>query len=291
MFIVIIIVIGLIFLVLLKKKNKAKLSKETNTLFVMGAPGMGKTFIGVELALERLKRNRKKVFKKNKRIKLINKFLPEEKRKELIPLPLLYSNFPIKFKDIVSVDIEKDHLLLKKSLVLNSVVVLDEFGTIASQFSYNDEEVRTNISEFVRFFRHYIGEKSLFVGIDQDVERISLEVRRSLGAIYECVSKFKLGKFYRFKICKYLNFRQVNNFIAPEQLFTKMGFFPLKSKYDPLAFSERYKLLKNNDNYININSKTLDTCKLDTNNSNIDLLIQYLVKKELRNLKKDNKNN
>lgn len=280
--IIIIIIIGLLLLLLLFKKGKKdKINKNLNTIALMGAPGMGKTYIGVKLALKRLEINREKTRKYNKYLFIRNLFrkLKKQPKLEKKPLPQLYANFRIEYKNIISIPLTADILNLKEKIIENSVVVADEFGTIASQFAYQDQDLTTNISELTRLFRHYVGEKSLLVVIDQDTDRISLEVRRSLGAIYEIIDKKILWKYYNFKLVKYINFKQTNeNVVVQDRVFSIKGFFK-KPTYDSRYYSERYQILKNSDTKVSEDQKELELLRLDNQSSNLDILINKKANK------------
>lgn len=282
---IVLIIVGIVLILLLfKKSKKDKINKNLNTIALMGAPGMGKTYIGVKLGLKRLEINRDKTRKYNKKLWIINLFRKLFKKPllEKKPIPQLYSNFRINYKNIVSIPLTEKILNMKEKIVENSVVIADEFGTIASQFAYQDQELTTNISEFTRLFRHYVGEKSLLIVIDQDTDRISLEVRRSLGAIYEIIDKRIIWKYYSFKIIKYINFKQTNeNVVVQDRVFKMSGFFG-KPKYDSRYYSERYKILENTENKVAENDKELQLLRLDNNESNLDNLINKEVNKRIK---------
>lgn len=285
--IIVIAIILIIIIILFKSGKKDKINKDLNTISIIGAPGMGKTYIGVKLALKRLIINRKKTRKYNKRLKIKNLFrkLFKKPKLEPKPLPQLYANFRIEYKNVISTPLTKEIIEMKEKVIENSVIIADEFGTIASQFAYQDQDLTINISEFVRLFRHYVGEKSLLVVIDQDTERISLEVRRSLGAIYEIIDKKIIWKYHNFRLVKYINFKQTSqNVIVNDRAFNIRGFFG-KPKYDSRYYSERYQILNPTKNEINENKKELTLLRLDNQTSNLDNLINKEVKKRLKNEK------
>ena len=61
--IIVIAIILIIIIILFRRDKKDKINKDLNTISIIGAPGMGKTYIGVKLALKRLIINRKKTRK------------------------------------------------------------------------------------------------------------------------------------------------------------------------------------------------------------------------------------
>lgn len=290
--IIVLIVLALILFLFFKRRSKAYLNDNVNTLLITGGVGLGKTFNAVRIAKKRLIRARKLVAKKNRKIKFRNLFIFNEvKKKSLLPLPLLYSNFPIDFGFIKSIDITKEHLMLKKRIVENSIVVLDEFGTIASQYSFQDDEVRINISEFTRYFRQYYGNYGLLIAIDQSPERVSKEVRMSVGSVYDIIDKKTLfGRFYTFKFVKYDSYSQYGIATNVDNIFKIRGFFPFKKWYNDRAFSIRSEVLPFDDDFINKNEYQLDLLRLDDDRSNLDILLEQkakkLAKKQLEKNKK-----
>lgn len=288
---VILIIVALVFLfIMFKGRKKPYLNKDLNTLVLTGAPGTGKTLTGVKIGLKRYKKALKFVNKENRKIKRKNLLLEDDKKVSLLPIPQVYSNFPIDYGFVKSVPIKKEHLLLKEKLVENSIVILDEFGSIASQYSYNDEEVRINLSEFTRMFRQYLGNKSLLICIDQSIERISKEVRMSVGSVYEILDKKTLfNKFYFLKVVKYENYIQQGLSLNQESIFKIKGVFSKKRFYSDRAFKLRYDLATSSDGLVHTSEYELNLIRLDDQKSNLDILLDKEVKKLYQKEKEKNK--
>ena len=291
MFWIILIIVALIFLfIMFKGRKKPYLNKDLNTLVLTGAPGTGKTLTGVKIGLKRYKKALKFVNKENRKIKRKNLLLEDDKKIALLPIPQVYSNFPIDYGFVKSVPIKKEHLLLKEKLVENSIVILDEFGSIASQYSYNDEEVRINLSEFTRMFRQYLGNKSLLICIDQSIERISKEVRMSVGSVYEILDKKTfLNKFYFLKVVKYENYIQQGLSLNQESIFKIRGVFSKKRFYSDRAFKLRYDLPTSSDGLVHTSEYELNLIRLDDQKSNLDILLDKEVRKLYQKEKEKNK--
>lgn len=278
-FIILLVIIVVLFILLKVIKNYAKISYN-QVLGIFGGVKSGKTLLAVKTALKQFKisqkywqRKKRKVVYYNVLITLLNKF--KKKKLELKELPLapqFYSNIPIRVnkKYGMSLKVSKELLLLKEKIPNGSILLLDEFGTIASQYGYTEEQIRTDISEFVRFYGHYTKQKGLLIVIDQSTDRILKEVRVSLGAIYETSEFSKFGFIGKQKIIKYQNTIQTEYVVQKEQIKNKY-YLLLKKNYDPYCYSERV----NNLNYTkaidsNENLKENELLRLDNLKSSLD---------------------
>lgn len=274
------IAIIIILIILLKIiKGYAKISYN-QVLGIFGGVKSGKTLLAVKTALKQFKisqkywqRKKRKVIYYNVIITLLNKFKKKKLAYKEIPLtPQFYSNIPIRVnkKYGMSLKVSKEILLLKEKIPNGSIMLLDEFGTIASQYGYTEEQIRTDISEFVRFYGHYTKQKGLLIVIDQSTDRILKEVRVSLGAIYETSEFSKIGFIGKQKIIKYQNTIQTEYAVQKEQIKNKY-YLLLKKNYDPYCYSERV----NNLNYTkaidsNENLKENELLRLDNLKSSLD---------------------
>lgn len=278
-FIILLVIIVVLFILLKVIKNYAKISYN-QVLGIFGGVKSGKTLLAVKTALKQFKisqkywqRKKRKVVYYNVLITLLNKF--KKKKLELKELPLtpqFYSNIPIRVnkKYGMSLKVSKELLLLKEKIPNGSIMLLDEFGTIASQYGYTEEQIRTDISEFVRFYGHYTKQKGLLIVIDQSTDRILKEVRVSLGAIYETSEFSKFGFIGKQKIIKYQNTIQTEYAVQKEQIKNKY-YLLLKKNYDPYCYSERINSL----NYTkavdsNDNLKENELLRLDNLKSSLD---------------------
>ena len=278
-FFILLVLIIVLFIFLKVIKSYARISYN-QVLGIFGGVKSGKTLLAVKTALKQFKisqkywqRKKRKVVYYNVLITLLNKFKKKKLTLKQIPLtPQFYSNIPIRVnkKYGMSLKVSKEILLLKEKLPNGSIMLLDEFGTIASQYGYTEEQIRTDISEFVRFYGHYTKQKGLLIVIDQSTDRILKEVRVSLGAIYETSEFTKFGFIGKQKIIKYQNTIQTEYAVQKEQIKNRY-YLLLKKNYDPYCYSERV----NNLNYTkaidsNENLKENELLRLDNLKSSLD---------------------
>lgn len=278
-FIILLVIIIVLFILVKVLKNYAKISYN-QVLGIFGGVKSGKTLLAVKTALKQFKisqkywqRKKRKTAYYNVIITFLNKFKKKKLALKELPLtPQFYSNIPIRVnkKYGMSLKVSKEILLLKEKIPNGSIMLLDEFGTIASQYGYTEEQIRTDISEFVRFYGHYTKQKGLLIVIDQSTDRILKEVRVSLGAIYETSEFSKFGFIGKQKIIKYQNTIQTEYAVQKEQIKNKY-YLLLKKNYDPYCYSERV----NNLNYTkaidsNENLKENELLRLDNLKSSLD---------------------
>lgn len=274
------ILIALICLVLwflLKRFKKIKVNHE---VMITGECGSGKTLNAVKMAIKRHKINLKRVKKFNKNLPLKN-FIRKLFKKDLLKIkhyPCIYSNFPINSE--YNILITRDMLLLKEKLIEDSVIVLDEFGTMASQYEFNDEELRVNLGEFTGKFRHYVGENALLIIIDQSSERVLKEVKYSLGEFYEFQNFHKFLFFFWCKCITYLNFKQIDFAIDKENVRLKFGLLPLKKLYESRYLKNRVDYLdKFKVDYRGSEKLTIDVLtRLGQERSNLDRIVEKKIK-------------
>ena len=143
-----------------------------------------------------------------------------------------------------AVDLTEDYLLLRNRLNYKSVVFIDEVGSFASQYEYNNPNIRNAFDEFVRLFRHYTKGGYLIVN-DQCSENIVLTIRRRINTVYNLMHFVKW-----FGICYTVKIRNINiseeiktieEHNAEDNMRTKFGFMPIFTKYyDTYCYSERY---------------------------------------------------
>jgi hypothetical protein len=215
---------------------------DENIVLFSGAPGTNKTYLCIKYAI---KRYHKQIFKY--RIKKIKNKLFFWRPKEELEKPRLYSNIPIKLnKREWSYKLDKEHLLLVKKINKGSVIVLDEIGEVANQYSYNNVLVQVNFQELVRFVRHY-GQEWYIYSTEQAIENVVVQVRRRLALN---LILYKLRK-YPFRFYKVLLKEEIINSPAmsltpSEQVHYVFGRYRKSKKkyYDTHCYSERYKPVK-----------------------------------------------
>ena len=279
-FIIILIGLVILFFFISKFLGKAKIN---HVLLYFGETGSGKTLTGVKNGLKRLKKNQKKVKKFNSNLKLKNFIRKLFKKEPLNPkqVPQIYANFPIRSQYYVP--ITKEMLLLQEPIIENSVVILDEFGSMASQYQYDDEELRVNLAELTGKFRHYIGDDGLLILLDQSSERILKEVKYSLGEIYELQNFKKFIFFYIQTFIKYQNFKQIDMILTKENIKHRIGLIPIKKLYDSRYLKKRYGYLvqhqiKYPKNEVLVDLTTDDLIRLGEEKSNLDMIIKKAKK-------------
>lgn len=113
--------------------------------------------------------------------------------------PRIYSNIPIYIsrKKGFSYVLKREHLLLQENLPddVSPLVLIDEVGLLASQYSYKDHNIISdNVNDFyqclevfIRFYRHFYGESNsdgcrLYL-TDQATGGVCINIRRRLGVI------------------------------------------------------------------------------------------------------------
>lgn len=212
---------------------------DENIVLFSGAPGTNKTYLCIKYAIRRYN---KQLFKyRLKKIK--NKLLFWRKREE-VEEPRLYSNIPIKLsKSEWSYKLDKEHLLLVKKINKGSVIVLDEIGEVADQYSYNNVLVQVNFQELIRFVRHY-GQEWYIYTTDQAIENVVVQVRRRIALN---LILYKLRK-YPFRFFKVMLKEEIINTPAMsltpnEKVYYIFGRYRKEKRkyYDTHCYSERYR--------------------------------------------------
>ncbi len=215
---------------------------DENIVLFSGAPGTNKTYLCIKYAI---KRYNKQIFKY--RIKKIKNKLFFWRPKEELERPRLYSNIPIRLnKKEWSYKLDKEHLLLVKKNHKGSVIVLDEIGEVANQYSYNNVLVQVNFQELVRFVRHY-GQEWYIYSTEQPIENVVVQVRRrlALNLILYKLRKYPL-RFYKVLLKEEIINSPAMSLTPSEQVHYIFGRYRREKKkyYDTHCYSERYKPIK-----------------------------------------------
>lgn len=183
-----------------------------------GGLGSGKTFMSVETAIHLWIRN-------STRTKLYNFF---HKKKNRLPLPLLYTSIPVKIgkkkgKPIYAQILTADMLILQTRIVPGSVVLLDEVDVFASQWSLangnvieipnkKDLEAKRNgtqdfdtglFDESIRLWRHMNSSKACecrLVCNSQATSNISTIIRRRMNVVFVLANKHFIRLPFGFKL-------------------------------------------------------------------------------------------
>ena len=179
-----------------------------------GGLGSGKTFLSVETAIFLWKQNVKKT-------KRYNFF---KKKKDKLPLPLLYTSIPVKIKKKKYAQrLTSDMLLLQTRVVPGSVVLLDEVDVFASQWSLangNVIEIPSKkdlqakregtlkfdtglFDESIRLWRHMNSSKACearFICNSQATSNISTIIRRRMNVVFVLANKHFIKLPFGFKL-------------------------------------------------------------------------------------------
>ena len=127
---------------------------------------------------------------------------------------------------------------------------IDEVGSFASQFEYNNPNIKDNFDEFVRLFRHYTKGGYLVVN-DQCSENIVLQIRRRINTVFNLMHFKKwFGIVYTVKVRNISiseEIKTVEEQDTEDNMTTKIRFMPL--------FLKRY------DTYLTVIANVISPCR------------------------------
>lgn len=255
---IMIALIALLIYTLWKWFHRKKPSREVVQLRT-GVVGSGKTYLSVADARRQYKKVRFRYkLRKWPIIRHFKSFVCQ------VP-PRFYSDIPVWLnkKDGWAEVLTREHLLLQDPFPDDCcpIVLIDEIGLIANQYSYSDINVTTpNINDayeclevFIRFFRHYCGENNhdlcRLYCTDQASGGIAIALRRRFGLV-DYLSDFRrfLGfmPFYivdtRTMLLADDNSINTNQVAGSDEYFTEyfMGVLPFrwqnKKNYDTHSY-------------------------------------------------------
>lgn len=72
--------------------------------------------------------------------------------------------------------------MIREKIPKYSVLFVDEVGSFASQWDFDNPYVREQLQTFMRFFRHWI--KGTIILTDQSVSRVCKPIRELIGRVY-----------------------------------------------------------------------------------------------------------
>lgn len=147
-----------------------KFIKTGSLTMISGGIKTGKTSLAVYLALKTYKSTCRKV-------KIVN-FFRKIRRKELLEMPLLYSNIPL---SVPYVPLTKDLLLRKQRFVYKSVILCSEASLVADSQLIRDPEVNTQLLLYHKLIAHSTKGGSLFVE-SQSISDIHYSIKRCLSS-------------------------------------------------------------------------------------------------------------
>ena len=183
--IILLIVGGLLFYRFVIRKGAMKLYPEKIRMYC-GTVGSGKTYNGVADALEAYDKQANR-YSHRKNI-LWRIFCPDCKYP-----PSLYSNIPIKLgkeKDPNtgkkrinwSEPLTAEHLLVRRRFPKKAVIFIDEVGSFASQWDFDNPYVREQLQMFFRMFRQWTDGQMILT--DQSPGRVCKPIRELVGRVY-----------------------------------------------------------------------------------------------------------
>lgn len=212
-----------------------------------GGLGSGKSFLSVGKSVKLLRINRRKVRWHN-RFERVKKFFSSKHVLDIWELPLLYASIPVRIsKKEWSIQLMPEHLLLTKRVVPRSVVFIDEVGAWASQFDFDNPNIRDNFDEFIRFYRQYTKGGYLVVN-DQCSENIVLQIRRRINTVFNLMHFKKWFKvIYTVKVRNISiseEIKTVEEQDTEDNMTLLWGFMPWFKRYDTYCYSERYRTVK-----------------------------------------------
>ena len=229
-----------------------------NIIAEVGGLGSGKTLNGSKRAIKLEK-------------KQLKKWALEKKGQ---PAPILYSNIPLTYKyknkRYNSIELTLDHLLMKAKIPQGSVIFIDEFGTLANQFDWNKKEVKNELTEFIRLYRHYT-QGGYLVLTDQAIDNIVKPVRDRINAVIYNTKTTTLGKLYcnQCVVMRYTS--QLDSYTAQtmnDLIQRRYGF--INRQYDTFTYSEIYnsRIFKELKEYQSDNLKARQVLSFDIKTKN-----------------------
>lgn len=187
-FIIILVVLGLIALIFIKRKFKS--IKMPNVFLITGAVKSGKTLLSVHLA--------KKAYRKAlleygiKKAFLTMFFIPND-----LERPMLYSNIPLaKVKyNIINIDM----ILCNVRIPYKSVVLLDEASLLIDSMTFKDKNINNKLTRWVKLFAHITHGGRLIIST-QAICDLHFSFKRCINSYLYCYSRVKLPFFTIMKV-------------------------------------------------------------------------------------------
>ncbi|MEM0173633.1 MAG: zonular occludens toxin domain-containing protein [Sulfolobaceae archaeon] len=228
------IIIIIVFMFLRKKYHAVSIHGNSVICFT-GGLGSGKTFSAVRYAIK---------------LYHIQMFFHKIKLRRV--KPYIISNIPIRVsKNEWAVILTREHLLMQEELPQGAIIVIDEIGSFADQYSYDNPNVMGTFTELVRFYRHYINGKFIFT--DQSISNVIFSVKRRTVINY-CLESFRAGLIiptYTIKCSvqkvvdgEVLNVNNLDRDVKTDYLYGLMPFWRRYKNYDTRCYSDNYKPVK-----------------------------------------------
>lgn len=254
---VVMLILILIFIKLHGKKQK--ITSETIVCYV-GGLGSGKTLNAVQRAVKEHK-------------KALKKWRLE---KNGSPPPLLISNIPLRYKNkgkiINSLRLTKEIITMEEYIPTGSIVLWDEIGLTCSQFDWDKQIVKNELTEFVRLFRQYT-KGGMLIMTDQTLNSIVKPIRERINVIDYCIITNKFLKIYCTQNVILRFTQKLDSYTADSmQQLLQRNWGIIKLNYSTYNYYERY---------INITGQELpNDTRQDTLNSDYLLDLSKKTNKE-----------
>ena len=139
--------------------------------------------------------------------------------------------------------LKPDHVLEKIRLPYRSVKFITEIGKVASQYDWNNPNVKEHINDWVSMDRQYT-HGGYIVMDDQSSDNVAVPIRRRVGTVINCLHFRSFWKFYwqqmrNITISEDIKTQETDS--VEDNMKTHIGMFPFgKPKYDTYAFDGRY---------------------------------------------------
>lgn len=257
-----VVVVFSFYIYFFEYNRQRKLGMDTIKCFT-GAPGSGKTKIAVDKSLIAYrKRIWMYIFGFIKTRPLYYATIPVVIKTGLLQRFILRIFKHVKLSKFEYANILTDnHLLLQDRIAEYSVILIDEIGEFASQYSYDNPLILDYVDRLFRFCRHYL-DPEIFI-TDQTTSNVVVSIRRRINTVYN-LSNFKRVFAFFYKVtCEevrlaedVLSFKDVNQEEQP-YFFGHLPFKYFKflditrlftyKKYDSRCFSPLFDDIKNVD--------------------------------------------
>ena len=248
--IIIAILIGIVVLYI-----KFRKPKQNTILAYSGTNGGGKTFNGTEDICKFLRVSRFHWWKYNKSPLMLIPYIKKKRMKNEYygcEKPNIYSNYPIEYKKgQLCEELTNDIMFMRCSIPYGSQVIIDEFSNWIDQYEYNEVFSKT-LDDHIGRWRHYHGNDSHFIAIDQCTNKIPLQIRYRLNQAVVCTECKHYGIF-EFKPVHITEYKMItltddiksvevvdNDNSDTQDKTLKLIRFGLRRKYDDRAYSNRY---------------------------------------------------
>ncbi|MCL2611499.1 MAG: hypothetical protein FWE02_07490 [Defluviitaleaceae bacterium] len=206
-----------------------------------GGLGTGKTLVGVNYVVKLHRRGLRKV-KRYNFFQKVRHPIKKAKRKHKDE-PLIYSSIPIDSRYYVP--LHRNHVLKKWRQREYSVTFIDEIGQVASQWDFDNPNVKYILQEYIRLYRHYLD--GYFICTDQSPDNIVVYVRRRINLIYN-FNRFKkqflfLNRFFTTEVTPIESVEGVSNVNLTNKGEEKKYLFawlPIRKLYDSRCYSQLY---------------------------------------------------